>query len=255
MAKRSKRKNKTRQLLLSLVVLLLVGAGIWFSLNHFLSGKHYTAEDFEMKDGYLTCKTPGSQLGIDVSEYQGEIDWDAVRDAGVEFVFVRVGLRSARDGIIREDQRAIENLTGAREAGLEVGAYFFSQASTKTEAREEADFLLNLLQEQELDLPVAFNWETVEGITYDITKEKVTTITKTFCDRIEAAGYESMVYFNKDHARRYFDVTQLKDYNIWYAQYADYPDTTCQPKYWQYTDQGTVPGIEEKVDLNLYLPG
>ena len=256
-----KTTRKNRQMLkrwfLALTVLVLVGVGIWLSTDHILNGQPknlYTPDDFEMKDGYLTCKTPGSRLGIDVSRYQGEIDWEAVRNAGVEFVFVRVGLRSAHDGLLYEDPRARENLTGARAAGLQVGAYFFSQAFTNEEARAEADFAIDILKDYPLDLPVAFNWETVDGKNYEITTDSLTAITKTFCTAIEEAGYQSMVYFNKDHARRFFDVDALSDYKIWYAQYVDCPEITCKPEYWQYTDQGEIPGIAEKVDINLYLP-
>lgn len=249
--------QKLRRWFLAMLVLVLVGIGILLSSDYLLFGhpkKLYSPEDFEIKNGYLTYKKPGSRLGIDVSQYQAEVDWEAVKDAGVEFVFVRVGLRSAHDGLLYEDARARENLTGARAAGLQVGAYFFSQATTNEEARAEADFAIDILKDYPLDLPVAFNWETVDGKNYDLTTDSLTAITKTFCTAIEEAGYQSMVYFNKDHAQRFFDVDALSDYKIWYAQYADCPEITYKPEYWQYTDEGILPGISEKVDINLYLP-
>ena len=260
MAKRNVRGSEQRnrkRFLPALLALLLVGTAIWFCTDRLFYGQPhnlYTPEDFEFKNGYLTLKAPGSRLGIDVSRYQGEIDWTAVKNAGIEFVFVRVGLRSAHDGLLYEDTRARENLTGARAAGLQVGAYFFSQAATKEEARAEAEFALDLLKDYPLDLPVAFNWETVDGKNYEITPDSLTAITKTFCTAIEEAGYQSMVYFNKEHARHFFDVKALSGYKIWYAQYADCPDIACKPEYWQYTDAGLIPGISEKVDINLYLP-
>ena len=215
----------------------------------------YRAEDFVPENGFLKCLTTESTVGIDVSYYQGEIDWQQVRQAGIEFAFVRLGYRQSGDGQLGEDEMARQNLQGASEAGIKVGAYFFSQATDPEEAREEALFALKILNEYPLDLPLAYDWETVSGSnrTDGMTRQTLTDCVDTFCSTVEEAGYETVVYFNRDLSRNLLDVRQLKGRQVWFAMYDSYPDVPCKPDYWQYTDQGTVPGIEGFVDLNLYL--
>ena len=216
----------------------------------------YGPEDFVSENGYMTCLTTDSTPGIDVSYYQGEIDWQQVRDAGIEFAFVRLGYRRSADGTLGEDEMARKNLREAADAGLKVGAYFFSQAVTAEEAREEAKFALSILEGFSLDLPLAYDWETVEGSqrTADMTRKTLTDCVDAFCDEVEAGGYDSMVYFNRNLSKTLLDVRKLGSRSVWFAMYDTYPDAPCTPDYWQYTDQGTVPGIEGYVDLNLYLP-
>ena len=250
-------KRKLRRWILSSLVIVVVAVGFWLSWQYLLpipEENPYGPEDFVSENGYLHCKTPGSMLGIDVSHYQGEIDWQKVRDSGVEFAFIRIGLRSARDGRLYEDDRVRENLQGAKDAGLKVGAYFFSQAMSEAEAQAEAEFAVTILKDFAIDLPVAYDWETVSGETYKMTPENMTACIRGFCSVIEKAGYKSMVYFNKDHANRLLNVEELAGYRIWFAMYDTYPDAPCKPDYWQYTNQGSVPGIQGNVDINIYLP-
>ena len=216
----------------------------------------YRAEDFVFENGFMTCLTTDSVPGIDVSYYQGEIDWEQVRQAGIEFAFVRVGYRRSGDGALGEDEMARQNLQGAKAAGLKVGAYFFSQAMTPEEAREEAEFALEILKDYELDLPLAYDWETVEGSTrtQGMTRQTLTECIEAFCAEAEGAGYDTMVYFNRDLSTTLLDIRELKGRPVWFAMYDSYPDAPCKPDYWQYTDEGRVPGIEGYVDVNLYLP-
>jgi GH25 family lysozyme M1 (1,4-beta-N-acetylmuramidase) len=213
-------------------------------------------EDFSYENGFLTCKTAETVVGIDVSEFQGNIDWQEVKNAGVAFVFIRVGWRGLSEGTLNPDKRAQEYYHSAKEAGLLVGAYFFSQALSAEEAQEEAEFALQVLKKFPLDLPLAYDWETVEGKTRTdgVTRETLTKCIKTFCDTVEDGGYQSMVYFNRDLSQTLLDIRKLGGMPVWFAMYHTYPDAPCKPDYWQYTDQGTVPGIEGYVDLNLYLP-
>lgn len=255
------RKKKSPSLfrwVLAGTVTLLVLLGLAVGWKWVLSQPEknpYGPEDFQYENGYLTCLSTESVLGIDVSRYQGQIDWQQVREAGVEFVFVRVGYRNSKDGLLYEDERAKENLQGAQEAGLQVGAYFFSQAISAQEAREEAEFAISLLKEHEISLPVVFDWEYfgADARTNGMTKDVMTACIHSFCGAVEEAGYEPMVYFNRDVADRLLDMQELTDYQIWFAMYDSYPNAPCKPDYWQYTDQGRVPGIEGDVDLNLFL--
>ncbi len=216
----------------------------------------FRAEDFVWENGRKRCISRESIPGIDVSYYQGQVDWEQVRASGIEFVFVRVGYRSAADGKLCEDEMARQNLSGAAAAGLKVGAYFFSQALTPQEAVEEAAFAVSIVKHFRLDLPLVYDWEEVENTTrtQGMTRQALTTCTRAFCLTVEAAGYDSMIYFNRDISRRLLDLDRLSNYPVWFAMYDSYPDAPCQPDYWQYTDEGTVPGIEGYVDLNLYFP-
>lgn len=257
-SRKTKRNSPSlMRLVMALSAMLLVLTGFAVGWKWVLSQpvkNPYKPEDFVYENGYLKCLTTESTLGIDVSRYQGDIDWAQVRSAGVEFVFVRVGYRSTKDGLIYEDPRAKENLRGAGEAGLKVGAYFFSQATSPQEAQEEAEFALSIVEGHELSLPIAYDWEFVEGYETNMTRETLTACIHSFCSTVEGKGYEPMVYFNRDLADKLLDMKELTDYKIWFAMYDSYPDAPCKPDYWQYTQEGTVPGIQEPVDLNLFLP-
>ncbi len=213
----------------------------------------YAPGDFGMVDGYLTCLAGPSRRGLDVSEYQGSIDWEQVRSAGFDFVFVRLGNRGYKTGLIKADDRWQENLSGAKAAGLQVGAYFYSQATSTAEAAEEAAWCLRLLAGQPLDLPLVFDWEWVsrEARTGQLDKETVTACAKTFCDAVTEGGYGAMIYFNPHVSRDLMDLKALEGYPWWLAQYREQMDFPYRVEFWQYTETGSVPGIQGKVDINL----
>lgn len=216
--------------------------------------KPFTGEDFAWENGRLTCLSRESVPGIDVSYYQGEIDWEQVKASGVEFAFIRLGYRGAKDGILHEDEKARVNLQNAKASGVKIGAYFFSQAVTAEEAREEAAFALEILGQTSLDLPLTYDWEYMDTAarTDGMTSEALMQCVNAFCETVEASGKTAMVYFNLDLANTLLDVPNLGNRPIWFAMYDQAPALT--PDYWQYTDEGTVPGIEGFVDLNLYFP-
>lgn len=211
-------------------------------------------------NGYLTCLSAESWLGVDVSEHQGKINWDTVAQTDVEFAMVRMAYRGwGTEGVVRADARGMENLEGAEEAGLLVGVYFFSQAITVEEAVEEARFLLQLLDGRKLDMPVVFDWETVSAENARTANMNVVTLNacaQAFCREIEAAGYDAMVYFNLDMAKWKYDLLGLQEagYDFWLALYSDRLSFRHKVQMWQYTSSGSVAGIQGKVDLNLYFP-
>ena len=214
----------------------------------------YGAEDFAVVGDYLACLSGAYQLGIDVSYWQEDIDWQQVADAGIEFVMIRVGKRGAGEGELTEDARGREYYAGAKAAGLKVGAYFFSQAITPAEALEEAEFAMQLLQDWELDMPLVYDWEhySDNGRTVGMTGDVLTACTVTFCDAVKEAGYTPMVYFNQDQASR-LDWTQLNGYPMWLAMYDQDMTYEYRVDMWQYTSSGSVPGISGDVDMNLYF--
>lgn len=206
--------------------------------------------------GYIHCPEENGVMGIDVSSFQGDIDWEAVKNAGVEFVFIRVGYRGNTEGGLYADDRAQSYYKGAKKAGLKVGAYFFSQAVNTWEAQQEAWFVLRQVKNWELDLPVVYDWEWVsdEARTANLSGTMLTCCTKAFCGVIENAGVPCMVYFNTNQALNMLDMESLQKYPLWLAQYSDAPDFPYRVDYWQYSCTGTVPGIETEVDLNLWFP-
>lgn len=212
--------------------------------------------DFAMMGGYLTCLSTESVLGIDVSVWQGDINWQKVKEAGIEYAMIRVAARDVESGELFDDKYAQANYAGATEAGIKVGAYIFSQAITVAEAVEEADYLMERIKDWHLEMPLVFDWEPYSDTarTADVDARTLTDCSKAFCDRVKAAGYEPMIYFNISHSLERIYIRELTDYKFWLAYY----DTTLLYPYkidmWQYTDTGTVPGISANVDINLYFP-
>lgn len=213
----------------------------------------YSPEDFYFNGEVLTSDEAEVAFGIDVSHHQGVIDWQAVADSGVEFVFIRLGFRGLRGGELHVDDMVHENLRGAREAGLRVGAYFYSQATSVEEALEEVLLALEILGDTPLDLPLVFDWEQEER-TKHVPVDVVTNCAIAFCEAVEQAGYQPMVYFNSYQAENLMDMTRLEQYPWWLAMYDVNGEFPCWMDFWQYSNTGRVPGIEGNVDMNLMFP-
>lgn len=212
-------------------------------------------EDFVYEGEYLTCLSAQTMLGIDVSVWQEDIDWTQVKEAGIQFAMIRLGYRSMAEGVLNEDSYAKANYAGATAAGIPVGAYFFSQAVTVEEAVQEAQFVLEMIRDWQLQMPVVYDWEYTgeDTRTADVNTRTLTDCTKAFCETIEAAGYEAMVYFNSYQAENSVYLEELAEYPFWLAQYDQPLDFQHRVDMWQYTDRGTVPGIQGDVDVNLYF--
>jgi len=212
--------------------------------------------DFAMEEGYLSCLSTPSVLGIDVSEWQDNIDWQQVKQAGVEFAMIRVGWRGSEQGVLKEDTCAQANYAGASQAGVKVGAYFFSQAITVEEAIEEANYLLGLIKDWNVEMPVVFDWEFIssDSRTGKMDPRTLTDCTKAFCDTVAKAGYQPMVYFNMNHSYENIYIRELTDYPFWLARYDTVLNYPYKIDMWQYTETGSVPGITGNVDINLYFP-
>lgn len=212
--------------------------------------------DFQFEKGFLKCQVAESIAGIDVSAHQGVIDWEAVRDAGVEFAIIRLGYRGYLNGQIVEDEYARQNLQGAMDAGLQVGAYFFSQALSVEEALEEAQFVLEMLEGYDITMPVAFDWEFVkeDARTAGMDADTLTECSLAFLQAVEEAGYWPMLYFNRSQAANLLHMDQLEDYDFWLAAYTYRMTYPYAVNMWQYTDTGRVRGIAGNVDINIYFP-
>ena len=213
----------------------------------------YTAQDYIFEDGFLTCTAGETVLGVDVSSHQETIDWQQVADAGMKFAFIRLGYRGYEGGVLQMDPYARANLVGAREAGLLVGAYFFSQAISVGEAKQEASFAMGVLDGFQLDLPLVYDWEYVNDTarTAEMDKRTLTDCTLAFCQTAEKAGIDAMIYFNSYQAKQLLFMEALEQYPWWLAMYDTSLEFPCKADIWQYTKSGSVPGIQWDADVNL----
>lgn len=248
-------------LLLAVIVLLLLGKV--FGLRMFGSGGVISAvpindrqrEDFSVQDGRVSY--PGARMGIDVSEHQQQIDWEAVRDDGIEFAIIRMGYRGSTYGTLCVDSRFYENLKGAQAAGIDVGVYFYSQANTDAQAVEEAEYVLAAVSGYTLQCPIFFDWEEgtprAERLS-GVTMKDVADFSNAFCNRIEEAGYSAGVYFNQKYGYG-MKLLGLQKHSFWLAEFSDYMSFGFDVQYWQYTYEGEVDGISTKVDLDLCYVG
>ena len=217
----------------------------------------YRDEEIQYSGRFLELTTGESWAGIDVSRWQYDIDWDAVAASGAEFAIIRIGYRGNESGLINADKYAQQNLAGATAAGLKVGVYFFSQAITREEAEEEAYYVLDVIKDWEITMPVVFDWERNrdEGSrSAKMDRRTLTDLSLTFLETIETAGYDAMIYFNPFMSRNLLYLQELTDYDFWLASYTETMDFPYKVKMWQYTESGTIPGIDTPCDFNIYFP-
>ena len=209
-----------------------------------------TGEFQYREDGQVTSKK-----GIDVSLYQGNIDWQQVAADGVEYVFIRVGYRGyGKEGRLVLDEKFTKNVEGAKAAGLKVGVYFFGQAITVEEAKEEANLVLEQLAPYQIDYPVVYDVEKVSaesGRANALDATTRTDIVIAFLETVKAAGYTPMVYANMEMFSVLLEFERLEQYDKWFAYYGEEMYFPYNYAVWQYTEKGTVAGIEGPVDMNI----
>lgn len=221
--------------------------------------KHtYNASDFQINDkGEITYSEGGivrSHKAIDVSKYQGTIDWQAVAGDGVEYAIIRLGIRGYQSGALVLDDTYAYNMMNAQNAGIKTGAYFFTQAVTEAEAIEEADFVIENLEGYDVECPIVFDVEMItdgNGRANSLSMEERTAICIAFCERIKEAGYTPMIYGNIKCFVNMIDLTKLEDYEKWFAFYDSYLYCPYKISMWQYTESGHVDGIQGNVDINI----
>lgn len=220
-----------------------------------LSAENIKADEETGEISYRNGTETVSGKGIDVSKFQGEIDWKSVKEDGVEYAFIRVGIRGYESGEIVLDESFEDNVKGALKQNIDVGVYFFTQAVNEEEILEEADFVIENLADYPINYPVVIDVEQVESSkarTKDLTAEERTKLIITFCEKIKEAGYTPMIYGNLKTFVLLLDITQLEAYEKWYAYYST--DEFYYPydfSVWQYSDKGKVAGIDADVDLNI----
>ena len=216
-----------------------------------IGGKYYY---FDGSTGALA----DTKIGIDVSKWQGDINWEAVKASGVDFVMIRAGNRlggtdsgAGVDGI-KIDPKFHDNMQGAIAAGLEVGMYFYSQAITVEEARQEAQFCLVMAKNYNFTLPIAMDVEAeTDYRAYGLSADTRTELIKVFCETIKAGGYKTMIYANRDWLTSFMHFDQLTMYPVWLAEWMPTPTKRFNPRIWQFTNKGSFNGISGRVDTNF----
>ncbi len=194
----------------------------------------------------------GVSYGIDVSEWQGTIDWEKVKATGISFAMIRCGFRQIEGSEVIEDATFRQNIEGATKAGLKVGVYFFGTAKNEREAIEEAEFTINLIKDYHLTYPVVYDIESFNsGRLKNIGMSAITDNVLAFTETVASFGYETMVYSYKDALSNYLDMGKLEGKLIWLAHWVNKTDYKGQYHMWQYSDSGKVDGIKTNVDLNI----
>ena len=259
-----KNKNQMSPLLVFFVLLalavLLVGG--WFIYKHFFENKKgFSPEAFQLDENGRMTYTGNEpeahpRFGIDVSEFQGVIDWERVKADGVTFVYVRAGYRGYGNGKLKEDGMVRQNVTGALSVGLDVGVYFYSQAVSEAEGTEEAEFVLKTIEGLDITLPIAIDLEESEAAdarTKNLSWDERTMIAAAFSERILREGLTPMVYANRTAHETQLNATYFPKARIWYAYYSYPLKKRVSFDIWQYDQHGHVDGIEPEVDLNLMM--
>lgn len=255
--------------------------GVWYTFNEktgllerkagwFTSGsnKYYQKADGTLAKGYTdidgvryyfdSTGALASKMGIDVSQWQGNINWSEVKKAGVEFAMIRVGYRgSAAAGKLMADPYYKQNIEGALAAGIKVGVYFFSQAITVQEAKEEAQFTYNLIKDYNITYPVAFDSEYYnsdrDGRADYLSATQRTLMANTFCIEMQRLGYKPMVYASTSFFQTDLQLSMLTKWQLWVAQYNTVITHKGSYQCWQYTSTGKVNGIHGNVDMNVWI--
>ena len=221
--------------------------------NPFLESDWATDQDGRMQ--YVGSDTAVHvRQGIDVSRFQGNIDWSKVAADGIEFAIIRVGYRGTSEGKLVEDERFKDNIEDALAAGLDVGVYVYSQAISETEAREEAQFVLDLIEPYDVTGPVVIDIEAADSAgarTADMSRDSYTRVAATFCALVEGAGYRPMIYGNLKTYALLLSPEELADYPIWYAYYSEPLYFPYAFDIWQYSSTGRVRGVDGDVDMNV----
>ena len=226
-------------------------------INPYLEQNTYDYTNLQMKGDKMSYYDNGrdiSYLGLDLSKYNGDVDFTAVKSEGIDFVMIRLGSRGYGSGQITLDEKFEENITKAIGAGLEVGVYFFSQAVTAEDAVEESNFIVQTLANYKITYPVVFDMEYVQNDKARIealSRDEKTAVAKAFLQNTKVAGYQPMIYGAKEWLIREIDLTKLTEYDIWLSQQKEIPDYPYKFQMWQYSLKGKIGGVNGDVGLNI----
>ena len=222
----------------------------------------FKTENFYIDDGFMAYHDDEgnkiSHLGIDLSYHQENVNWDELKESGIEFVMLRCGYRGYSEGGLVKDEKFDEYARACNERDIPLGVYFFTQAVSVEEAEREADFTLDLIRGYKISYPVAIDTEYVSDSQARTNVEEIDEDLRSrmciaFCERIREAGYYPMIYASENWIRRELDYGALQEYDFWAPQYLDENDFMYDFTIWQYTERGFIKGVDEQVDLDISM--
>ena len=200
-------------------------------------------------DVVATHKDENTEIGIDVSKWQGDIDFRKVKDAGATFVMIRVGSQQGVDGEYILDPYFKQNIENALANDLKVGVYFYSYANSKKEARKQATWVLDQIKDYEITLPIAFDWECYNSFNQmELSLFGLNEVAESFLEKVEDKGYDGMLYGSKNYLN---SIWKYHDYDVWLAHYTDQTDYDSHYVMWQLCQDGRIDGINTAVDINV----
>ena len=194
-------------------------------------------------------KNDNTQIGIDVSKWQGDIDFSKLKNAGVEFVIIRIGSSTGINGENFIDSKFIQNIKNANSVGIPVGVYFYSYANSVDRAVSDAKWIIENIKNYKVELPIAFDWENWGSFnTYELSFFGLTNMAKRFMDTVKDAGYDAMLYSSKTYLE---NIWMSVDYPVWLAHYTKNTNYAGDYSYWQICSNGKVDGINGDVDIDI----
>lgn len=194
-------------------------------------------------------KNNNTKIGIDISKWQGDVDFNLLKSSGVEFVFIKIGGQREYNGEFIIDDKCLQNLNRAREAGMEIGGYFYSYATSVKEAQEQAKWVIEKLKDYPIKLPIAFDWENWSTFNKaHLSFYSLTKVANAFMEELVKNGYDSMLYSSKYYLENVWDTYSFP---TWLANYTDVTSYVGEYSFWQLSDIGTVPGINGAVDVDI----
>lgn len=203
----------------------------------------------EFSDVIKDYKNDNTQIGIDVSKWQGDIDFSKLKSAGVEFVIIRIGSSTGINGENFIDSKFIQNIKNANSVGIPVGVYFYSYANSVDRAISDAKWIIENIKDYKVELPIAFDWENWGSFnTYELSFFGLTNIAKRFMDTVKDAGYDAMLYSSKTYLE---NIWMSVDYPVWLAHYTKNTNYAGAYSYWQICSNGRVDGINGDVDIDI----
>lgn len=263
-------KNRTKLIILTLTLCFTVifSVAVVFFVTRYNNNSHFEYVDlgdtsinlYNMDNNFYHYDLEGytTSIGVDLSEFNGDVDFNKLKKQNIEYAYLRIGWRGYIIPSLHDDKKFEEYYKKAKEAGIDVGVYFFSQAINEEEAIEEANFVIKALKNKKIDTHVVFDFETIHdnsARTNDLTRQERTNIAKAFLSTIQDAGYNPMLYTNYDWIVHHYTVTLLHEYPVWYAQYSKKPQYHGHHIIWQYSTNVMLDGItsSDGVDLNIMI--
>lgn len=249
--------KKNKAIIILVLILLFIVFGIYFFKNEdkILDTETYIERLYRRdRDIYNKLKVKEVKKtvkGIDISSWQGDINFEKVKNSGIDFIMIRCGFSGTGNGKINLDSHFERNIKEANKYDIPVGIYFYSMAKNEKEAAKEASYVLNKIKDYEVVYPIVYDFESFgENRVKNISKERINNNAKVFLKYIEEHGYEAMIYSNLSDIKNNWDMSNFGDYKVWLAHYTTKTSYDGRYEMWQYSDKGRIDGIVGNVDLN-----